>query len=156
MNVLFVCLGNICRSPSAEALLEQHLGTGYLHGIEVSSAGIHALVGEKSPASLLRALARRGIDLSGHCGRQVDHSLVQEADFILVMEYDQRMAIESLFPQAKGKVHLLGEFAPHGEPEIQDPFGGDEAEYEACLTRIEACMPRLLEHIRSHLITHFS
>jgi len=150
MKVLFVCTGNICRSPMAEALLRDLLRREGLEGIEVWSAGLHALVGEEAPATSQRLLSQRGIDLSGHRGRQIDRGLIDQADLILVMDRYQLAILESLFPESKGRVLPLRQFASDGGGEIQDPFGGDEEEYRLCLCRIEECMPGLLKRIRSH------
>lgn len=150
MKVLFVCTGNICRSPMAEAILKDLLRREGLRGIKVSSAGLHALVGEEVPATTKGLLSQRGIDLSGHRGRQLDRDLVDQSDLILVMDRYQLAILESLFPQSKGKVFPLRQFASNGGWEIQDPFGGDEEDYRLCLQRLEECMPGLLERIRSH------
>ncbi|MDH7499078.1 MAG: low molecular weight protein arginine phosphatase [candidate division NC10 bacterium] len=149
MKVLFVCTGNICRSPMAEAILRDLLRREGLQGIEVGSAGLYALAGEEAPAISQRLLGQRGIDLSGHRGRQLDRAQIEEADLILVMDRYQLVLLESLFPQSKGKVFPLRQFAEDGGGEIEDPFGGDEEEYRLCLRRIEECMPGLLKRIRS-------
>lgn len=135
----------------AEAMLKNILKEKGLEGIEVSSAGIHALVGEEAPAAAKKVLSQKGIDLSGHRGRQLDGGLVDQADILLVMDRYQLALIESLLPESKGKVILLREFSPNGGSEIvADPFGGGEEDYRLCLSRIEECMPGLLERIRSH------
>jgi protein-tyrosine phosphatase len=135
----------------AEAVLKNILKEKGLEGIEVSSAGIHALVGEEAPAAAQRVLSRKGIHLSGHRGRQLDRDLVDQADILLVMDRYQLAVVESLLPESKGKLLLLREFAPQGGSEmVSDPYGGSEEDYRLCLSRIEECMPGLLERIGSH------
>lgn len=136
----------------AEAILRDTLKREGLEGIEVSSAGIHALVGEEAPQAARGLLAERGIDLSRHRGRQLDRALIDESDLILVMDRYQLAMIESLLPQAQGKVFLLRQFSPTGDQEIRDPFGDNAEAYLRCLSQIEETMPGLLERIRNHLL----
>ena len=138
----------------AEALLRDLLERKGLKEIEVSSAGIHALAGEKAPLACTRVLARRGIDITGHRGRQLDQSMIDEADLILTMEVRHLDWIISLISdraRQERKVLLLGEFAPEGGNEIADPFGGNDQEYQDCLDHIEETMAGLLERIHGHL-----
>ena len=134
----------------AEAILKDTLKRQGLEGVEVSSAGIHALAGEEASQAARELLAERGIDLSGHRGRQIDRTLIGEADLILVMDRYQLAMIESLLPQTKGKVFLLRQFSPEGDQDIRDPFGGNPEDYQRCLFQIEETMPGLLERIRNH------
>jgi protein-tyrosine phosphatase len=153
MKVLLVCTGNICRSPMAEVILRDALKREGLEGIEVSSAGIHALPGAETPPAATELLAGRGIDLSGHRGRQLEPSLTDEADLILVMDRYQLAMIEPLLPQTRGKVFLLRAFSPEGDSEIRDPFGGVAEDYRRCLSQIEESMRGLLERIRNSLVS---
>ena len=137
----------------AEAILKDALKREGLLDIEVSSAGIHALVGEEPPEAAVELLARRGIDLSGHRGRQLNRFLIEEADLILAMDRYQLGVIESFLPQSSRKVLLLRAFSPKGGFEISDPFGGNSKEYRHCLSQIDESLPALLEKIRGDLLS---
>lgn len=113
--------------------------------LEVASAGIHALSGQGVPEVVRELLLRRGIDVSAHRGRQLDRTLAEWADLILVMDSYQMGVVESLFPTTRGKVTLLPEFSPGGGSEVADPFGGAEGDYAACLALIDESVRGVLK-----------
>ncbi|MBX7237085.1 MAG: hypothetical protein K1X65_22065 [Caldilineales bacterium] len=141
-HLLIVCTGNICRSPMAEALLAQEIAdAGLAAEVEVASAGTYAVVGAGASGGSVLAMAERGLDLSGHRGRQLDARLVGGADLILVMEEAHRRSIFYTWPQALRKTFLLSEMA--GEhAEIDDPYGGPQAAYEAAAVIIAEYVQR--------------
>ncbi|MBV6305089.1 low molecular weight phosphotyrosine protein phosphatase [Candidimonas humi] len=117
-KILTVCIGNICRSPTAEAVLRQ-----LLPRTRVWSAGLAALVGQEADP-LAQAVAREHqLNLSAHRAQQLAGWMCTDADLILVMENSQRQEIERLYPYARGKVHCLG-IAKAGQPpvDIADPY----------------------------------
>ena len=100
----------------------------------MESAGIAAVEGEP-PEPLAQALMReRGLDVSGHRARQITAELITQFELVLVMEESQKRAVEHLYPEARGRVQLLGRF---GKFEIPDPYGKTRAEYEKVLELIE-------------------
>ena len=110
-RILTLCIGNICRSPLAEALLARELPDRV-----VWSAGLSALVGAPAdPLSILLA-AEQGLDLRAHRAQQVNSQMCQRADLILVMEQHHRAQLERRYPLARGKVFCLG------AQDIADPF----------------------------------
>lgn len=117
-NILIVCVGNICRSPMAEFLLRQKLGAIGVN-ISVSSAGLGALVGQSADEKAIELMTEHGHDISMHIARQLSEELVKQNELILVMEYWQQKEIESLFPYARGRVHLLGKWS---NVEVEDPY----------------------------------
>ncbi|KAI3591371.1 Low molecular weight protein-tyrosine-phosphatase, Etp [Cupriavidus sp. U2] len=117
-SILVICIGNRCRSPMAAALLSRALPH-----CNVLSAGLAPPVGATADPRAVRLLAIEGDDLSQHRARAVDQSLVTDADLVLVMDEEQRDAIETLYPQARGKTHRLCE---QQKADVPDPFGGSQ------------------------------
>ena len=148
-RILFVCLGNICRSPMAEVLLREALQKDLKlreERIEIRSAGTSGW--DRAPATALavEVMERRGLDLRGHQGRRLTRELVDWADLLLAMEGRQRDWILRSYPDAAAKVFTLAEFAGISG-DIEDPYGGDEAEYARCADRLSALIPGLLDHL---------
>jgi protein-tyrosine phosphatase len=121
-RILFVCTANLYRSPLGAALLSQKLGAeGGSRRWRVASAGTWTVPGQHVPARALAAARARGIDLSGHRTRQVDHDLLTKFDLILVMEKGHREALCIEFPFIQPKIHLLSELADQLTYDIADP-----------------------------------
>jgi protein-tyrosine-phosphatase len=116
-NILFVCRGNICRSPLAEYLLSRKLPT-----CVVSSAGFYPKSGRLSPANMQRAARLVGVDLGSHRSRQLTAELIDQADLVLIMDRHNLREILNRFPSAKSKMTFLGLFASTPAIEIQDPY----------------------------------
>ena len=134
-HVLFVCTGNICRSPLAASLLARALKD---RGVEVavSSAGTGAWDGAPASEGAYLVGLERGLDLSGHRARLLTRELVDEADLILTMARHHRARVDEL--GGEGKVFVLGEYAGKGDDEVSDPFGGDLAVYRDTAHELEA------------------
>lgn len=131
-NILVVCVGNICRSPMAEAMLQQALGDKT--GITVTSAGLGALAGHAAAEHSVSLMKERGIDITGHRARQLTPDMISAADLILVMEKGHRRALDSLEPAARGKVHRLCEWR---DTDIPDPYREPRKSFEEALALIE-------------------
>src|SRR5688500_11611191 len=99
-RVLMVCVGNICRSPMAEALWAKMGPQG--PGVQVASAGIGALVGHPADPLALELMRERGLDLSAHRARQLTAQMINDFELILVMEAGHQRAVESMAPTARG------------------------------------------------------
>lgn len=114
MRILTLCVGNICRSPIAEALLMREFPQ-----LSVHSAGLNALVGKPADPLAIEVAAAHGLDISEHRAQQVNAVLCQQSDLILVMEQGHKDWLEQLYPQVRGKTFRLGQF---GQFEIADPY----------------------------------
>lgn len=117
-TILIVCVGNICRSPMAERLLQQKLKKQGMD-TRVSSAGLGALVGQGADEYAIEVMKENGIDGTMHSARQLENEMVKQNELILVMENWQQKEIESFYPYARGRVHLLGKWS---NAEIFDPY----------------------------------
>jgi len=153
-SLLFVCKGNICRSPFAEAMARRHVPDGL--PIAFRSAGIDVGQPEGCPRETLAAAETFGIDLSGHRSRQIDAELVAGADMVLAMEAWQASRLRKVFPEHREKVYLLPLFeeSPPGRPDagrllnIRDPYGRAIEDFIECFERIEACLKGIFSGVR--------
>ena len=131
-HILVVCVGNICRSPMAEALLRNALRGKEEFSVE--SAGLSALVDEPASEHAVALMSERGIDISSHRARQLQPELVNKADLILVMESGHKKAIETADVTVRGKVFRLGETS---DRDIVDPYRRSRAVFEDVLEDID-------------------
>jgi len=120
-KIVFLCYGNICRSPLA-AKLAQHR----LNGIAIDSAGFHDQVGRSCPAKMLRIGASFGIDLSGHRSKRITRETLEKADLIIAMDLENLNQLQREFPDVRGRVTLLGLFADPPTLAIADPYLSEE------------------------------
>jgi len=123
-KILVVCVGNICRSPTAELLLRKALAPS---SITVSSAGLAARVGESMEDTARRVIEERGHSADGFKARQLTSDIVNESDLILVMEKQHVNQVLKIASHARGKVFLLGKW--QSEREIEDPYRQGQAAF---------------------------
>lgn len=151
MKVLFVCLGNICRSPTAEGVFRRALEqAGMADDVEIDSCGVGSWhIGKAPDARAQQAAQRRGIDLSGLRARQLSEQDFTEFDYVLGMDEDNLHAIRALKPAgSQAHVGLFLDFAGTPGGEVPDPyFGGDEG-FENVLNMIEAASEGLIQHLK--------
>lgn len=152
VRVLFVCLGNICRSPTAEGVFRGVVErAGLLTHIEIDSAGTHAYhLGEPPDARAQEAARRRGIELGGLRGRKATRADIERFDYILAMDEENLAHLQAISPTGLDeKIRLFLEFAPdRPEREVPDPYFGGEHGFERVLDMIEEAAHGLLAHLR--------
>jgi protein-tyrosine phosphatase len=147
-----VCMGNICRSPTAEAVLRHRvLHLGLQDSVTVDSAGTHAWHTQNPPdeRSIAHA-ARRGYDLTGLRARRIDAGDFDRFDLLVAMDEDNLAHLRAAAPAAhQPKLKLLMEFAPHLRMRaVPDPYYGGPAGFERVLDLIEAACDGLAHHLR--------
>jgi len=142
-RVLVVCVGNVCRSPMAAGLLRARLG-GRAGAPVIDSAGVAALVGAAPDPLAVKLLREREIDISGHRAVQLSYQVLRRAPLILAMEAVQQRWIVDQWPEAQGRVQLLGRW---GRFEVPDPLGGTEQEFRDCLGLIEVGVAEWCERV---------
>lgn len=147
-SVLFVCMGNICRSPTAEGVFRHFVNeAGAADQIEIDSAGTHAYhVGEPPDRRATVAAERRGVSLAEIFARRVSDVDFERFDYILAMDEDNKMRLLDQAPEEhRSKVQLFLSFAPGRETEVPDPYYGGGAGFERVLDLIEEASRGLLE-----------
>jgi protein-tyrosine phosphatase len=156
VKVLFVCMGNICRSPTAEGVFAQLLAQqGLTDYIQADSAGTHAYhIGNPPDPRSQQTALQRGIDISKLRARRFTGDDFQEFDYVLAMDSENYENLsEACPPEARYKLKMFLEFAPHmNELDVPDPYYGGALGFERVLDLVEAASEGLVEHIRkSHL-----
>jgi len=153
MKILFVCMGNICRSPTAEGVFRDYVGR---HApdldVELDSAGTHDYhVGRPPDPRTVAAAARRGIDLTPLRARLVTSDDFERFDLILAMDRLNHVTLLDRSPrQFHARIRTLLEFASDGNPaDVPDPYYGDAVGFEAVLDLVATAAPGLLAAISS-------
>jgi len=146
-TILFVCTGNVCRSPMAEGLLRHALQGDA--GVRVFSAGLGALDGQSATDAAVDVMAELSIDIAQHYSQALRVPLVEQADFIFTMTRQQQDTIQAIFPMAAEKTFLLREFenAEVIGKDIADPIGQPIEVYRRTRDQIRAALPSIIEFI---------
>jgi len=156
ITVLFVCMGNICRSPTAEGVFRHVVTQAELDGqIHTDSAGTHAFhVGEPPDRRAQETAQSRGIDISDLQARRVADDDFEKFDYIIAMDKDNLAGLLNQCPDAhKEKVHLFLGFAEHlTETEVPDPYYGGQNGFVRVFDMVEAASNGLLAEISSRLV----
>jgi protein-tyrosine-phosphatase/predicted ATP-grasp superfamily ATP-dependent carboligase len=141
-RILFVCKGNVCRSPFAEAVARERLA-----GLEVASAGYFPVPGRRSPEHACSAAAAAGFDLSAHRSQVVTEELVRNADVIFVFDQENYEQVTRTYPRIRQRTFLLGTLCPGDSLFIDDPWGLEAETFAACYRHIAKAIACFAEKI---------
>jgi protein-tyrosine phosphatase len=150
VRVVFVCLGNICRSPMAERVAERAAADAGVTGVEFTSAGtISEEFNDPMDRRAAAALRERGYRYADHMARRITEVQIESADLVVAMEDTHLRSVLELAPDPS-RVSLLTDFDPAAErgSGVPDPWFGSDAGFYDTLAAIEAAMPGLLDRIR--------
>lgn len=156
LRILFVCMGNICRSPTAEGMLRQRLHErGLVARIGVDSCGTGAWhVGEPPDPRAIRAALARGYDIRALRGRQLAVVDFERFDEILVMDTDNLQCVMALAPTAgRARVSRLMRYAGQPDADVPDPYFGGEAGFQQVLDQLARAVDGLVDSLEHRLVT---
>lgn len=148
-DIIFVCTGNICRSPMAEGILRHRWTVAGVKDRTVSSMGVQGL--DAAPATELarQVCAENGVDISGHLSRSLNGEELQTADLVLCMEPGHVSFINTFYPWHSDRVALLGAWPgkPKRKSAVQDPMGGSLALYRKIFNIVDTHIDRILPQL---------
>jgi len=148
-RILFVCLGNICRSPTAEGVFAAFVAErGLADEVEIDSAGTSAWhLGERADHRMRQAAAGRGYRLESR-GRQVEAEELADWDLVVAMDEENLRDLEGLDHDGRASIHLLTEFlGSRGPRDVPDPYYGGVEGFDRVIDLIEAACPALLDRL---------
>lgn len=154
-SFLFVCFGNIIRSPMCEAFMRQELTAFPQVQVAVTSAGLNATPGKQAHPWALAAAQQFGVSLEGHRARLLTAEMVNQADIVFAMDYQNQVELFCRYPSAREKVCMLSAYAgiDYRSVEIRDPFYGNEEETRRCYSILQMCVHNLVSDLAS-LVPH--
>jgi len=144
-SILFVCFGNIMRSPMAEALLRAELPRAEVAGFTIASAGLHAIPGNAAHPWALEASREFGISLDNHRAVAVTPELIAKSDLIFAMDFQNQAELLAQYPDAAGRIFVLGVYTDGSrrDLEIPDPYFGDVDATRECYRVLQVCTRNL-------------
>ena len=146
-SMMFICYGNIMRSPMAAALVRQMLPRELRDNSQVVSAGLHANPDHEADPRSLRIAPEFGIRLERHRSTLLTRQMVAEADAVFAMDRSNQVEFLALYPEAKEKLFMLGAYAEPKLSEIADPFMGNEEDLRRCYRTLQVCICNLVRDL---------
>jgi len=158
MSALFLCQGNVCRSPFAERYFRKIAGDGTLRGIRSLSAGLDVRVSAPPPDLAVKVAKTLDVDLADHRSKPVTADMIEESDMIFVVEHRQAAVLRRTFPGHDPKIFLLPLFDTDPLPvwdyalryNIPDPYGKSERDFLECFRKIESSIEGFLSRSDLH------
>jgi protein-tyrosine phosphatase len=151
-SILFVCMGNICRSPTAEGVFRARAGqAGLAEDLHIDSAGTHAYhVGQSPDPRSTAFAARRGVDLSAQRARRVEAADFARFDYVIAMDHENMALLKAACPaEHRHKLHLFMAFATHSDSDVvPDPYYEGDDGFDLVLDYIEDASDGLIAAIR--------
>ena len=149
-SILFVCLGNICRSPTAEAVFTKRAEAAGLQGLHIDGAGTGAWhAGNPPDRRATKHAAKRGYDLTPLRARQVRESDFEDFDLIVAMDKSNLADLNAMAPAgSKAQIKLFLDYAPVGKTEVPDPYYGGDDGFEEVLDLVEAASDGLIKALK--------
>lgn len=153
MKVLFVCSGNICRSPMAAEYLRHRAARSRLSHVVVDSAGVLGIEGSPASEGAIMVMKEDGLDLSRHRSKGIDRAGIRTSDVVVAMSFDHLDALAERFPDGSQRRFLIRAFEGgptpiSGAPELQDPLGTDLETYRIRYKCIKTCVDHLVLYLR--------
>lgn len=143
-RILVVCVGNICRSPTAEVLLKHRLQENGKE-VFVHSAGLGALAGKDIEPTARQVLVENGIEPTLHSAKQINTDMIAQADLVLAMEQAHIQHLNEIAPQARGKTFLLGKWLANKE--IPDPYRQQKPAFDHAYKLIDQSIAAWLKYL---------
>ena len=144
-SFLFVCFGNLMRSPMAEVMFRRSIAGTSLPRIQVASAGLHAIPGTPAHPWAVTASAELGLSLAGHRARPLTAEMVSAADAIFAMDFQNKAELLAQYADSKDKILMLSAYAVGGQHcrEIPDPYFGNLSTTQQCYSILQKCVENL-------------
>jgi protein arginine phosphatase len=149
MKIIFICTGNTCRSPMAEAYFKYLCEKSGLD-IETGSAGTFAGIGEPAAANSIQTMAELNIDLSNFSSTPLTVELIDSSDMIICMTSSHRFQVGAMHAKMLKKTHLLGDFTENGH-DIADPYGSALPNYRNCFEEMKPLLDNLLKKVSAKI-----
>jgi protein-tyrosine phosphatase len=154
-SIVFVCKGNICRSPFSHHLAHRIIENKLDTKIDIDSAGLEAKAHERSPENAIAAATGFGLNLENHIPKSIEQNIFEGSAMVIAMETGHFQTLRKRFPDARYKIFLLPLFENDEKAKmrgfcrynIEDPYGRDLDEFKKCFRRIERCITALFEEI---------
>jgi len=148
-SFVFVCFGNIMRSPMAQLIFEQAARDNGLSGLSVTSAGIHATEGKEAHPRARVGARALGLSLDHHRSRLLNAETVSQADAIFAMDFQNKAELLACYPEAGKKIFMLSAYAEGSQRyrEIPDPYYGDQEETFRCYAVLNTCVQNLVRSL---------